>query len=88
MQPDEEEPRPRYSGPFVCILPIGPDYEVSIQPVLPTGEGEPRTYGSKIEAFHAARDLWTAHRLPCRDLTIGDVARAYIKNNRAVFSTF
>lgn len=77
MPPDWEEPRPRYSGPFVCIRPLGLDYEVSIIPVLPTGEGEPRTYGSKIEAFGAARDLWTEHRLPCRDMTIGDVARTY-----------
>lgn len=72
---DLDPARERYAGPFVCIRPVGLDYEVSIIPALPTGEGEPRTYGSKIEAFGAARDMWTEHKLPCRDMTIGDVAR-------------
>lgn len=75
--PDGEEPRPRYSGPFVVIRPDGLDYIVGVEPVLPNGEGQPRAFSSKHEAFGAARDLWTEHRLPVRDCTIGDVARAY-----------
>ncbi len=78
MLPDEEEPRLRYSAPFVCIRPAGDlAWSVSIEPILPNGIGEPRTYGSKHEAFGAARDLWTEHKLPCRDFTIGETARAH-----------
>ena len=74
MPPDEEGPRPRYSGPFVCIRPTADlAWSVSIEPILPTGDGKPRTYGSKHEAFGAARDLWTEHKLPCLDLTDGQV---------------
>ncbi|WP_226663723.1 hypothetical protein [Alteriqipengyuania lutimaris] len=65
----EEEPEPLYDGPFVVIEPEGIGYRVETRPVLPTGEGSPFTYGSKHEAFGAARDLWTAHRLPVLDLT-------------------
>jgi len=79
MPPDGEEPRRRYAGPFVVIRAEaeGFAYQVSVEPILPTGEGEPRTFASKHEAFGAARDLWTQHRLPCRDMTIGEVARAF-----------
>jgi hypothetical protein len=73
VRPDEEPPLPRYAGPFVTIRPHGLDYTVAIEPVLASGEGAPRTYGSKHEAFGAARDLWTSHSLPCRDLTEGQV---------------
>ena len=77
MRPDEEEPHPRYSGPFVCIRPAGDlEWTVSIEPILPTGEGEPRTYASKHEAFGAARELWSEHKLPCRDMTVSETARA------------
>lgn len=65
----EEEPEPPYSGAFVVIEPEGHCYRVETRPLLPTGEGSPRTYGSKHEAFGAARDLWTAHRLPLLDLS-------------------
>jgi hypothetical protein len=78
MRDVEEEPRPRYSGPFVCIRPVdGFSWSVGIEPILSTGEGEPRTYGSKSEAFGAARALWSDHRLPCRDMTVGETARAH-----------
>ena len=70
----EEEPEPRYDGPFVVIEPVGRSYRVETRPILPTGEGSPRTYGSKHEAFGAARDLWTAQRLPLLDMTDGHVA--------------
>ena len=71
---DDDVPEPPYSGPIVVIEPEGRNYRVETRPVLPTGEGSPRTYGSKHEAFGAARDLWTAHRLPLLDLTDGHVA--------------
>ena len=78
MPADEEEPRPRYTGPFVCVRPAGDFlWSVGIEPILPTGEGEPRTYGSKSEAFGAARALWSDHRLPLLDLTVGGTARAF-----------
>lgn len=70
----DEEPEPSYSGPFVVIEPVGQDYRVETRPLLPSGEGSPRTFGSKHEAFGAARALWTAHRLPLLDLTDGHVA--------------
>ena len=73
MLPNEVEPRPRYSGSFVTIRPQGASYTVAIEPTPATGDGDPRTYGSKHEAFGAARDLWTEHRLPCLDLTEGQV---------------
>jgi hypothetical protein len=77
MPPDEEEPRSRYDGPFVVIRPEGLDYIVAVEPVLPTGEGEPRTFATKHDAFGAARVLWTEHRLPVRDCTIPETARAH-----------
>jgi len=75
MPLDQQEPLPRYTGPFVCIRPADDlAWSVSIEPILPTGEGEPRTFGSKHEAFGAARELWQAHRLPVRDFTDGNVS--------------
>jgi hypothetical protein len=65
----EAEPEPPYDGPFCVIRPVGLTYTVAIEPLLASGEGSPRTYGSKHEAFGAARDLWTAHRLPLLDLS-------------------
>lgn len=70
MLPDSEEPQ-TYSGPFVTLRADGPAFSVSIEPRLPTGEGQPRTFGSKHEAWGAARDLWTANRLPFADETEG-----------------
>ena len=66
-----------YNGPYVTVRPIGTTYAVAIEPPLPTGDGEPRTFGSKHEAFGAARELWTANRLPLRDFTVSETARAY-----------
>ena len=71
MTPPEDEAL--YNGPYVTVRPIGTAYSVAIEPPPPTGDGEPRTFGSKHEAFGAARDLWTEHRLPCLDLTEGQV---------------
>lgn len=76
--PPEEQPRPRYTGPFVTIRPAGDlAWSVCIEPILPTGEGRPRTYGSKHEAFGAARVLWTEHGLPLRDMTVCETSRAF-----------
>lgn len=77
MPPDDQPP---YDGPFVVIAPEGLTYTVKIEPSpLPSGDGEPRTYGSKHEAFGAAQALWSAHKLPCRDLTDGHVSQHYEK---------
>lgn len=66
---NEEEAHPPYDGPFVIIEPDGLYYCVEIAPHLPCGEGARRAYGSKHEAFGAARDLWTRHGLPVMDKT-------------------
>lgn len=66
-----------YSGPFVTIRPDGMEYIVAIEPTLPTGEGKPRAFGSKHEAFGAAQALFAAHKLPCRDMTVPETARAF-----------
>ena len=68
MLPDEEA-LPPYDGPFVVIEPDGLSYCVEIAPALPCGEGSRRAYGTKHEAFGAARDLWTRHSLPVMDKT-------------------
>ena len=73
----DEKPEPPYTGPYVVIEPVGLAYQVETRPVLPNGEGSPRSYSSKHEAFGAARDLWTAHRLPLLDLTVPETARAH-----------
>ena len=78
MPPDEEEPRPRYSGPFVCIRRVdGFAWSVGIEPILPTGEGEPRTFGSKHEAWGQMLCLVSRHRLPLHDFTVSETARAF-----------
>ena len=74
MPPDETERQPAYTGPFVVIRPTGADYTVAIEPVLPTRAGEPQAFGSKHEAWGAARALWTDHQLPVLDLTDGHVS--------------
>lgn len=71
---DDDVPEPPYSGPIVVIEPEGRHYRVETRPVMPTGEGSPRLYGSKTEAFSAAQALWTPNRLPVLDLTDGHVA--------------
>ena len=71
MPPDGDDTEPPYSGPFVVIAPKGLSYSVAIEPPLPCGAGSPRTYGSKHEAFGAARVLWTQFSLPLQDLTDG-----------------
>lgn len=73
MLPDKEHPPRPTPAHFVVIRPDGASYTVAIEPPPLTGGGDPRTYGSKHEAFGAARDLWTHHRLPCLDLTEGQV---------------
>lgn len=75
MPPDDE---PLYTGPYVTVRPFGTTYAVAIEPPPATGDGEPRTFGSKHEAFGAARELWTANRLPLRDFTLSETARAHI----------
>lgn len=68
-----EEPEPPYSGPFVILRPCadGLTYSVSIEPVLATGEGAPRTFDSKHEAWWQAQTWFRQFRLPLRDLSNG-----------------
>lgn len=77
MRHDEPEPLPPWTGPYVVIRPEGLTWTVSIEPIPETGVGAPRTYSCKNQAFAAAQELWTAGRLPCRDLTVGGTARAH-----------
>ena len=70
MPPEREEPEP-YNGRFVILRSEGYSFTVAIEPPLPTGEGQPRTFGSKHEAWGAARDLWSLNRLPFCDETEG-----------------
>jgi len=71
-----EEEVPPYTGPFVTLRPVGLTYSVAIEPRLPTGDGEPRSFDCKHTAWGAARDLWQRHRLPFRDLTVFQTSRA------------
>lgn len=72
MLPEDGDEEPPYSGPYCVIRPeAGLSYSVAIEPPLPCGAGSPRTYGSKHEAFGAARALWTQFSLPLQDLTDG-----------------
>ena len=77
MPPDEDELRPRYTGPFVTIRPDGASYIVAILPVLSTGEGEPRAFSSKQDAWWQVMTYASAHRLPLLDLTVAETARAH-----------
>lgn len=72
MRDDESE---TYTGPFVVMSDDADGFHVSVEPP-PTG-CEPciLTFASKDEAWRAARDLWTAGKLPFRDLTVGNTAR-------------
>lgn len=59
---------------FVVIEPVQGGFSVKIQPT-PVSE-RPRVFSDKNEAWSYARDLWSEHRLPLRDLTDGNSARA------------
>ena len=76
MPPEEVEPP--YRGPFVTIRPEGPAYTVGIEPPMPSGKVGPRSFATKDVAWGAARELWTANRLPLRDFTVSETARAEI----------
>lgn len=60
---------PRYRGGWVKFDGDGITYAVWVDPVLPTGEGTPRLFGSKHEAWGHARALACNLGLPLRDLT-------------------
>jgi hypothetical protein len=67
-----DAPEP-YRGPFVVLQPDPLGYRVSIDP--PIDDVHARTYREKHDAWGYARDLWTALKLPLRDLTDGNAAR-------------
>lgn len=67
-----------YCGPFVIVRPDPPGYTILIEPRLPTGEGAPRHFRCKLDAFAAAAAWWTKWRLPCRDETERNVNRSNI----------
>ena len=48
-------------APLVTIRHEPPGWSVAIEPCLPNGEGEPRKFLCKSQAFYAASQLWTAH---------------------------
>ena len=75
MPPSDVEPP--YRGPFVTIRPEGPAYTVGIEPPMPSGKVGPRSFATKDDAWGAARELWTANRLPQLDLTVAETARAH-----------
>ena len=62
---------------FVTLRPDGLRYAVAIEPRLPTGEGEPRSFVCKSEAWAEARSLWSDHRLGFRDFTDGCTGREW-----------
>lgn len=67
-----------HSGSFVVLRPVdGEAYQVAIEPPLPTGEGEARSYSSKHEAWGEARWLWQSLKLPFRDMTVCQTARSH-----------
>lgn len=76
--PQRHEVEVPYTGPTVVVRQLEPNlYQVSIEPRLPSGEGEPRQYRSKCEAYSAAQVLWVRHRLGCRDEVEGQIGRHY-----------
>lgn len=75
MPPDPHDYGPEHSGSFVILRADGFAYLVTIEPPLPTGEGAPRSYGSKNEAWVAARGLFSDFRLPFQDETEGHFGR-------------
>lgn len=70
---DRELPPPPYDGPFCVIRPEGALYTVTIEPLLPTGEGAPLSYGSKHEAWGAMLSWCQQFGLPLIDFTDGKV---------------
>lgn len=74
-----EEPQP-YSGPFVVLEPDPIGYRVSID--KPLGLDLSRTFRTKDEGWHYARDLWSIFKLPLRDLTDHNTAREALSIRR------
>ena len=70
-----EEPEP-YRGPFVVLAPDPLGFRVSIEPPPIEGQHCTLVLATKDDAWRAARDLWTAGKLPFRDLTESNTARA------------
>lgn len=71
MQLDPDDEGPPYTGSFVVLRGDGLGWSVLIEPRLPTGDGEPRTFACKHTAWGEARELWERHRLPFQDKTDG-----------------
>lgn len=66
-----------YTGPLVTIRHTPPGWTVAVEPVLPNGEGEPRKYPCKMQAFNEASRLWTAHKLGAVDFTNHNTGRNF-----------
>ena len=64
-------------APFVTIRHDPPGWTVAIEPRLPNGEGEPRKFPCKSQAFHAASQLWTTHKIGLIDFTEGTTGRTF-----------
>lgn len=72
MRPDEG---PCYRGGWVKFDGDGITYTVWIDPALPTGEGSPRHFGSKHEAWGRALALARDLGFPLRDLTDSNASK-------------
>ena len=68
----EEDEEPPYIGAFVVLEPIATGYRVRLE--VPPGCDLSRDCPSKDEAWNAASSLWTALRLPLRNLCDHNVA--------------
>lgn len=77
MAHDPHDYGPEFSGSFVILRPVGDCYLVEIAPPPPSGEGAARSFGSKHEAWGEARHLWQSLKLPFRDMTVNQIARAF-----------
>ncbi len=77
MPHDPHDYGPEWDGPYVTLRPVDGGWSVAIEPPPATGEGAARTFGCKSQAWAQAQELWAAHRLPMRDFTLGQTARAY-----------
>lgn len=67
-----EEPE-HYGGAFVVVEPVATGYRVRVE--LPPGCDLSRTCESKDEAWSWAACVWSAFRLPLRDMTDANTAR-------------